>query len=147
MKYVFLTCVFVVACCCSAVAQDDPCAFVRDADERLLASLRVEYGELFGQRRRAVIARDGALRDAGLFSDFTLINLDLERVCLEIESVRLSRATTDPSVKLTPDQARQRYVRETERIIAHGKQPAKALADLKSRVALATQLLAKLKVR
>jgi hypothetical protein len=49
--------------------------------------------------------------------------------------------------QLTPEQARQRYMAETELVLAEAKQPARAIANLKNRLASARQLLSKLKTQ
>lgn len=119
------------------------------------------YSELQPQRRDAEAARNTALRGAGLFEEFTLARENLERACIEVESIRLNRLLKDTNAlrletarlkKLADDllaedarlpiaRGRQKYVADTDRIVAEGQQPGKALADLRAELAQAELLL------
>ena len=130
-----------------------------DFKQKETAMLASVGSGLYAQRSRAEIARDRALRDAGVYSEFTLTQANITKVCLDTFAYQLDRLPTDSALRgaeiarLTaaskrlrseagsPDQQLcQRYVAETEAILAQEKQPAKALADLKSKLAIVTQL-------
>jgi hypothetical protein len=125
------------------------------------------YSQLQPQRHDAEAARNTALRAAGLSKEFALAQENLERTCVEVEAIRLNRLLKDAEArrvetarlrKLADDllaedveianaRGRQKYVAETERIVADGEQPSRALADLKSKLAQATLLLKTLQRR
>ena len=123
-------------------------------------------GGLLAQRIGAENDQRRALIDAGVSPDFILTRAELDGACLDAESIRLTRAATDVDLRrtetakldqlaknlraqasLAPEQMRQAYVAETERITAQASQPAKALSDLKRNLAQAKQLLEKLKAQ
>ena len=135
-----------------------------DVQQKETAMLASVGSGLYAQRSRAEIARDVALRDAGVYSDFSLTQANITGVCLESDAYRLDRLTTDSALRrdetvrltqaskrlvaeaaLSAQQLRQKYVDQTEGILAQGKQPAKALADLKTKLATVTKVQQQLK--
>lgn len=115
-------------------------------------------GGLYAQRSRAEIARDRALRDAGLSSEFNLTQANTTKVCLDTDAYRLERLSTDTALRraetarlnqasksllaeagLSAEQLRQKYIAQTEAVLAAENQPATALADLKAKLVAVTQ--------
>ena len=120
-------------------------------------ALDLKEAEIYAQRSRAEMERDRALRDSEAYSNWSLAQAELEKVCLEIddhrtqrlfsaqfrrsEIARLQAATTalQQDLALSADRFRQKHTERSARMVQEAKSSDQLLANIKARIAAATQ--------
>ncbi len=124
---------------------------------RLDVTNKETEANVFVEKSRAEIERDRLLRDSGTYSNWRLATLDLEKVCLELDEDRLARLSSASFRKaeiarlqtatkslqleaaLSADAFRRMQVERIARMTQEAKRPEQLLANVKARIAAATQ--------